>query len=249
MPLKHQVTWSNGPLLDEIGWKDLTTYSIHLHNGQDITHTCTYHLSYCPLTERNYIYTVQSGYYGVQFSCSHPNAFGMLARKILPLFHRIMLVYGGEEIVLLKVRNMRNRNGIPNILKAGRLEWETKERGRLNLGQGEGHLERSHRVHIRGHDGHTIVMMLGVDKDELPLQVNLRWDRGRRYVCHNSAKVIMQRRCTTSALLRMVLRLGRTRTSLKSNLMSESTLGMAAWLHTHRTSHDIAIRRRRNPAS
>ena len=93
-------------------------------------------------------------------------------------------------------------------------------------------------------------MMLGVDKDELPVQVNLRWEsRPYARVYHNLAKAIVQRRCTTSALLRMVLRLGRTRTSLKSSLMSESTLGMAARLHTHRTSRDIAIGWGRNPAS
>ena len=58
-----------------------------------------------------------------------------------------------------------------------------------NLVEGEGHLERSHRVHVGSHDGDTTVTTLGVEKDVLPLQVNLRWEGRRR---HSPAKAIVQ---------------------------------------------------------
>merc|ERR1719318_2200866 len=41
------------------------------------------------------------------------------------------------------------------------------------LCQGLGHLERTHGVHVGGHDGHTIVGLLGVPKYNLSVEVNI----------------------------------------------------------------------------
>ena len=82
------------------------------------------------------------------------------------------------------------------------------------------HLKRPHSVHVRGNDRDALIALLRVAEDKLSVQVHLQGGRASRAQLHTPAAI-------TSDLLLSVLRLGRTSTSLKSNLMSESTRGIS----------------------
>ena len=107
-------------------------------------------------------------------------------------------------------------------------------------------------VHVGGHDRDAIVLHFAVAEDELSTQRNLSMSReeerrrkrrrskrkrrnGKRRrsweggnADSGRARCLLRMRRLTSDLLFSVLRLGRTSTSLKSNLTSESKRGIPA---------------------
>ena len=101
-----------------------------------------------------------------------------------------------------------------------------------HLVQGQGHLEGPHGVHVGSNDRDSSVAAFGVSEAETPHEVNLgKVKAGEGGYCsfvhiETQQKIKHGRISITSLRDLRVLRLGRSRTSLKSSLTSFSMRGI-----------------------